>query len=205
VLVPDLNAYPEGTGPDDIFGIDERIVLSSWVRENTFFSYTTTSFNTTFGFASTDLLSEALELNYNFVIKRKLVDSMVEHLLGIFVVMILLFATMLVVSRDPDKADRHGFNTSTVLGACSALFFVILISHIQIRGQFGGTNVVYLEMYYYLMYLLLIGTTVNTYFFSEDPNRLTAPLHYRDNMIPKLLYWPVIFMYSLIVSIIMLL
>lgn len=204
VLVPDLDAYPAGTGMTQIFGIDKRIVLNSWVRENTFFSYSKTPFDTTFGSLSTRLLSEALELNYNFVIKRKLVDAMVEHLLGIFVVMILLFATMLVVSRDPEKAERHGFNTSVVLGACSALFFVVLIAHIQIRSQFSGTNLVYMEMYYYLLYLLLIGTTINTYYFSEEANKATSILHYRDNVIPKLCYWPSILGYSIIVSLVML-
>ena len=83
-----------------------------------------------------------------------------------------------------------------VLGACSALFFVVLISHIQIRSQFGGTNVVYLEGFYYLTYLLLILTTINTYLFAEEPTRLTAVLHYRDNIIPKILYWPLVLLSS---------
>ena len=82
--------------------------------------------------------------------------------------------------------------------------FVVLISHIQIRGQFVGTTVVYLEMYYYLLYLLLIGATINTYYFSEEANRATSILHFRDNLIPKLLYWPFIFAYALGVSLIML-
>jgi hypothetical protein len=205
LLVPDLAAYPQGTGPADLFGIDtQRIVLSSWSITNTYFNYTQTAFDTTFGIMDTDLLSTSLELNYNFVLKRSLVDSMVEHLLGVLVVLILLFATMLVGSRDPDKAERHGFNTSMVLGACSALFFVILISHIQIRSQFSGTTIVYLETFYYLTYALLIGTTVNTYYFAEEPNRVTAILHYRDNLVPKLLYWPIVLTYSVLVSRIML-
>ena len=205
VLVPDLASYPHGTHGDTIFGIGQRMVLGSWLKSNTYFSYTTTPFDTTFGILETDVLSEAPELNFNFVLKRQLVDAMVEHLLGILVIMILLFATMLVVSRDERKAQRHGFNTAMVLGACSALFFVVLISHIQLRAQFSGTNVVYLEMYYYLLYLLLMGATINTYYFSEEANRATSILHFRDNLIPKLLYWPFIFAFALCISVIMLL
>jgi hypothetical protein len=208
VLVPDLKAYPMGTGLNNVFGIDQNIVLSSWERENTFFSYTRTRFDTNLGFYSGPgdeeseprLLSEALELNYNFVLKRSLINSMVEHLLGIFVMMVLLFATMLVVSRNPVRAERHGFTTSMVLGACSALFFVVLIAHIQLREQFSGTKLVYLEFYYYLMYLLLIGTTVNTYVFSEEANRFTSLFHWRDNLIPKLFFWPLVLLYAVAVT-----
>jgi hypothetical protein len=114
--------------------------------------------------------------------------------------MILLFATLLVVSRNPEKVERHGFNTTQVVSACSALFFVVLISHIQIRSQFGGTSVVYLEYYYYLSYFLLIATTVNTYLFSEDRSRLTWLIHHEDNILPKVAYWPFIFLYAVIVS-----
>lgn len=199
VTTPDFPAYPGGTGYDDLFGINEQMVLSSWERKNTFFTYTyLDAQNTNLGMLDLDMIEKNPDLNYRFVIKRKLVDSMVEHLLGIFVVMILLYATLLVISRDEKKAERHGFNTAMVLGACSALFFVILISHIQLRTQFTGTSVVYLEGFYYLAYLLLIMTTVNTYLFSENPNPLTAVLHYRDNIVPKLLYWPVVLSSSVI-------
>ena len=199
VTTPDFSAYPNGTGYDDLFGINEQMVLSSWERKNTYFTYTyLDTLNTNLGMLDMNVVNKNPELNYRFVIKRKLVDSMVEHLLGILVVMILLYATLLVISRDEEKADRHGFNTAMVLGACSALFFVILISHIQIRTQFSGTSVVYLEGFYYLTYLLLIMTTINTYLFSENPNHLTAVLHYRDNIVPKLLYWPVVLSSSVV-------
>jgi hypothetical protein len=199
VTTPDFSAYPNGTGYDDLFGINEQMVLNSWERKNTYFTYTyLDTLNTNLGMLDMNVVNKNPELNYRFVIKRKLVDSMVEHLLGILVVMILLYATLLVISRDEEKADRHGFNTAMVLGACSALFFVILISHIQIRTQFSGTSVVYLEGFYYLTYLLLIMTTINTYLFSENPNHLTAVLHYRDNIVPKLLYWPVVLSSSVV-------
>jgi hypothetical protein len=201
MLVPDLLAYAEtGTGKHDIFGINEKIVMSSWERANTYFNYIHAVYKMNFGGDDIKSLNAQPELHYNFVIKRKLMNAMVEHLLGLLVVMILLFATLLVVSRDPKKIDRHGFNTTAVVGACSALFFVVLISHIQIRSQFGGTSIVYLEYYYYLTYFLLIGTTVNTYLFSEDSSRLTWLLHYRDNILPKVAYWPFIFLYAVIVT-----
>ena len=41
-------------------------------------------------------------------------------------------------------------------------------------------------------------------FFAEEPTRLTAPIHYRDNLLPKLLYWPLVLTYSLVVSLVML-
>lgn len=204
VMAPHFEAYPNGTGIDDLFGINDQIVLSAWERKNTYFNYTHSSANTNFGLLEMDLLNSNPELNYTFVIKRLLADSMVEHLLGILVVMVLLYATLLVVSRDPAKAERHGFNTAMVLGACSALFFVVLISHIQIRSQFSGSGLVYLECFYYLTYLLLIGTTVNTYLFAEEPRSYTRLIHYADNIVPKVLFWPLVLLASVLFTQVML-
>ena len=48
VLVPDFDSY-DATGLDDIFGIENDIVLGTWEREDTFFDYYLSSYTTNFG------------------------------------------------------------------------------------------------------------------------------------------------------------
>lgn len=191
VLVPDFKAY-NATGRHDIFGIEETIVLGAWKREDTFFDYKTYGYNTNFGIDDYIGQHNFPELHYNFIIERKFGNAFIVHLLPLFLVAALLFAALLTVSGDPEIANRHGFNTSGLIGACSALFFVVLLAHIQLREQFAGSGIVYIEYFYFLMYAMLVLSAANTYIFSMNTAHRLIFIHYQDNLIPKVLYWPVV-------------
>lgn len=190
VLVPDFDAY-KSTGVSDIFGIDEDIVLGTWERENTYFDYKLSSYDTDFGIADYIGQEGFPELYYNFVVKRKFENAFIIYLLPLFLVAALLFAALLTVSEREDLSSRLGFNASGFIGASSALFFVVMLAHIQLRQQFAGTSIVYIEYFYILMYAMLVAATANTYLFSIRSKRWHNLILYNDNIIPKVAYWPV--------------
>ena len=198
VLVPDFKSY-ESTGLNDIFGIEEKIVLGTWERANTYFDYKLSSYDTDFGIP--DYVGQAgfPELHYNFVLKRKFENAFIVYLLPLLLVAALLFAALLTVSSDGTLSNKLGFNTSGFIGASSALFFVVMLAHIQLREQFGGAGIVYIEYFYILMYVFLVTATANTYLFSIGSKRWCQIILYRDNIIPKVAYWPVV-LSSLIIT-----
>lgn len=191
VMVPDFSAYPK-TGVDDIFGIDERIVMGTWERENTFFDYKLSDLNTNLGIERNRVRQELPELHYNFVIKRNFENAFIVHMVPLFVVTTLLFGAVMTVTRRQTLADRHAFNTSSVIGTCSVLFFVVLLAHVQLREGFAGSPVVYMEYFYFLMYFLLLGVSVNTYLFAAEAIPSLWIVHYKDNLIPKAAFWPAV-------------
>ena len=191
ILVPDFDAY-KATGTTDIFGIEESIVLGTWVREDTYFDYQLASYDTNFGIQDYIGQKGFPELRYNIVVKRKFENAFIVYLLPLFLVASLLFAALLTVSCQPEITDRLGFNASGFIGASSALFFVVMLAHIQLREQFSGSSIVYIEYFYILMYLFLVITTANTYLFSIRRGWFKTIIQYNDNAIPKLLYWPVL-------------
>lgn len=191
ILVPDYEAY-KATGLTDIFGIEKQIVLGTWVRENTYFDYQLSSYDTDFGINDYIGKEGFPELHYNFVIKRKFENAFIVHLLPLFLVATLLFSALLTVSANDELRGRLGFSVSGFIGACSALFFVVMLAHIQLREQFAGASIVYLEYFYILMYALLVTATINTFLFSVRPKRWCNVILYSDNIIPKVAYWPVV-------------
>jgi hypothetical protein len=199
VLVPDFQAY-RATGPEDVFGIENEIVLGAWERENTYFDFKPTCYDTNFGINGYVGQEGFPELYYNFVINRKSGDAFIMHLLPLFLVATLLFSALLTVTAKPDLAETHGFNTSGVLGTCSVLFFVVLLAQIQLRGQFAGSAIVYMEYFYFLMYAVLVVVAANTYIFSMRAAPQLKFVHYADNFIPKLLYWPVLLLCMIAVT-----
>jgi hypothetical protein len=191
ILVPDFDAY-KATGAAEIFGIEENIVLDTWERENTYFDYNLSSYDTDFGIPNYIGQQGFPELHYNFVVRRKFENAFIVYLLPLFLVATLLFAGLLTVSADDELSSRLGFDTSGFIAGCSVLFFVVMLAHIQLREQFAGSSIVYIEYFYILMYLLLVLATVNTYLFSIRPKRGCGFILYQDNIVVKVGYWPVV-------------
>jgi hypothetical protein len=80
--------------------------------------------------------------------------------------------------------------TGKVLGFCAGLFFVVVFSHIGIRQKISAEEVFYLEYFYFIMYLALLWVSVNSLLLSLAKN--LKIIQYKDSLITKLVYWPVI-------------
>jgi hypothetical protein len=198
-LVPDFSSY-DSTGVSDIFGIEDEIVLGTWRRENTFFDYHFSSYDTNFGIRDYTGQDGFPEFQYNLVIKREYGNAFIVYLLPLFLVSVLLFAALMTVSEKDNLSKRHGFNTLDFIGGNSALFFVIMIAHIQLRGEVGGRDAVYIEYFYLLMYGMLVATTASTYLFSIHTISWLKFINYKDNIIPKVAYWPTLLCSLIIVT-----
>lgn len=191
VFIPDFGAYGP-TGPKDIFGIDERIVMGTWERQNTYFDYKRSDLSSSLGVPLNQIQESQPELHYNIVIKRKFENAFILHMIPLFVVTMLLFGAMMTVTRHQTLIDRHDFSTSSVIGTCSVLFFVVLLAHVQLREGFAGSPVIYMEYFYFLMYFLLLAVSVNTYLFAAEAAQSLWVIHFHDNLIPKALFWPLV-------------
>ncbi|WP_174823081.1 hypothetical protein [Ruegeria arenilitoris] len=188
-LIPDFSAYP-ATGPEDIFGIDPRIVMGTWERENTYFDYRLSDLDTTLGIGENEFQTNLPELHYNFVIKRNFGNAFIVHMIPLIVVTMLLFGAVMTVTRRPNLVERHDFSTSSVIGTCSVLFFVILLAHVQLREGFAGSPVIYMESFFFLMYFLLLAVSINTYLFASEAVPSLRFIHFKDNLFPKAAFWP---------------
>lgn len=199
VLIPDFEAYPS-TRKSDLFGIEENIVLGEWNLKNTFFDYIPSSYNTDFGILNYKGQKEFPELHFNIVVKRKVENAFFVHILPIFLVAVLLFAALLTVSYNEKLTTRLGFNVINFIAASSALLFAIVISHIQLRKQFEGTETVYIDYFYILMYVVMVILNVNVYLFSVSEGRSKSLIQYNDNLIIKVAFWPFILSSLILIS-----
>jgi len=199
ILTPDFESY-QATGVNDIFGIEENIVLGTWEREDTFFDYKLSNYDTNFGLSDYIGQQNFPELHFNIVVKRNFENAFIVYLLPLLLVAALLFASMLTISSKPDLTDKFGFSTSGFIAACSALFFVVLLAHIQLREQFAGTSIVYIEYFYILMYAILVLSTINTFLFTIHADRWSNFIIYEDNLMAKVSFWPVLLLGMILVT-----
>ena len=76
------------------------------------------------------------------------------------------------------------------LASFFTLFFVVILGHIDLRSKLTSSEIIYLEYFFFVMYLAILAVSVNSILFVSHAN--VSLIQYKDNFIPKLLYWPVI-------------
>ena len=199
VQVPDLAAY-KVPNPAARPGLEEDFVLSGWSLASSYFDYHIHNYNTNFGIEDYVGQEDYPELYFNIHIRRSFKDAFITNLVPLFVLASILFAVLMTVTRDQEKSAVFGFSTSGVLGACSGLFFVALLAHIQLRSELAAQKVIYLEYFYFVVYVAILVVAINAYLFSTD-TRIPS-ICYRDNLIPKLLFWPAILGMLMVITLI---
>ena len=202
ILVPDLDSY--GSPLEKKFGTDEGFFEGGWEIEETFFSYHNHSYSSTFGWPRNPKEEKYKELYFNVKIRRNFRNPFIINLIPLLVIAILLFAQLMTITGDENRKDKLGFNTSGTIATCSALFFVVMLAHIQIRSQFAGSGLVYLEYFYLIMYIVILLVSVNAYIFSLGEIKHFNFVYYHDNFISKVAFWPVVLWMMALITLVML-
>lgn len=189
VLVPDLKSY-DSLNTRSLPGVEKDFVLSGWSLFRSYFEIRENQYNTRLGIASKTPGGVVPELYFNIEIMRNFINPFLAHLFPLFVVVLMLYAIVITMSTDDEKKDFLGFNAAGVVASCSALFFVALISHVQMRNELAANSVVYLEYFYLITYVIILLITANAVLLSLKVQLSFIQFH--DNLLPKLFYWPAI-------------
>ena len=124
------------------------------------------------------------------------------HALPLAVVTLLLFALLLLSSN----MEVGKLEVVEAIAACAGFFLVIVFSHLGIRESFAVQDIIYLEYFYYVTYVLILFTVANyvivashkqkesRHAFPSDMSKASPwikLIRYHDNLFVKTLYWPV--------------
>ena len=189
LLVPDLAAY-RNPDPRSLPGLEEEFVYSGWVPEDSGFSYVVHRYNTTFGFDTGFEEEGAPELYFNLALKRAFLGPFVDQILFAVAVALMLFLVLVLTTSDEDIKARFGLSTSGVLGSASGLLFAVILKHSQLRGAIGQQAIAYLEVLPFLFYLFIPLVALNAIVLASPWE--VRFVEYRHNLLPKLLYWPLL-------------
>ena len=74
-----------------------------------------------------------------------------------------------------------------VLSYSATLLFVVISGHARLRSQFPETGLLYLEFFYFVAYLAIFAVAVNSLAFA---GHRIGVVQYRDNLLPKVAFWP---------------
>lgn len=198
ILVPDHQSY-DILNPQNKPGVRSDIVLPGWDISKSFFSYIPKDYNTSFGFLDQQGGNYFPELFFHVIIQRKFLDPFLANLLPLLVVAFLNFGAILIATRREKLIGLFGFSAGTSMGIAGGLVFVVILAQNDLRQRLEVERLMYLDYYYFVMYLLLITVAIDAIVFAWS--RRSWLLHYRDHLIPKLLYWPLTMLLLFIVTV----
>jgi hypothetical protein len=181
-LIPDLDSY-QIINPLARLGIERNFTLPGWQIARTQFSAGTSDPSTTFGLATGS--REALnELSFNLVLDRRIIEPIFSNLLPLAVSGFMVFSLLLVV-KESTRA-----NVVQILSAYSSLFFVVILSELDLRRRLSSLSIMYIEYFYFAMYgaILILALIALTNAYTGHFPRLER----REHLMPKLLFWPTI-------------
>ena len=199
ILVPDLGSY-KIFNPTAWPGLQHDIYLHGWNIEKSYFNYKFENYSTSFGLTDYAGLTDFPELFFTIEISKQVMGAIISHALPLIVVTMLLFALLLLSTN----MEVGKLEVVEAIAACAGFFLVIIFSHIGLRESFAVQDIIYLEYYYYITYVLILFTVANYVIiatqkqkdrFDTTPKKLrafswTRMLRYKDNLPVKILYWP---------------
>ena len=195
ILVPDLNSYAL-PNPKLTPGVQQGFVLPGWKIEESWFSFKNQLFNTDFGSLKAHGLKNKPELLYNINIQRKFLNPFVSRIIPVVLISILMFLIVLISTKSSKAAEWLGFSASDVVIGLSALFFVVGINHTDLRQSLQSSNIMYFEYFYFVIYVMLLYVAVSSIYIAKHES-----IEGRDeNLISKLLYWPVLSLVLFIIT-----
>lgn len=144
VLTPDLEAYAKIASKDNP-AVANNLVLEEWQLSHSYFNYREMDSNANFGLNTFNNDAFKPTLSYNLHLEREFISPFVTALLPVIVMMCLLYAC--IVSMPHTQYDELRNNITAVI-------FTILLAHYSIRQHLQIDEVVYLEMFYFLLYVV---------------------------------------------------
>jgi hypothetical protein len=186
VLTPDFSAY-ELLMPDALPGVDRSAILSGWDVDHSYYSYIAQSTRVTESAPSNLARVLPYDFSFNIVAERRFLDPFVSSVLPIIVIACLLFGLLIVGSKNSQKVSATGFKATDVLRASVTLLFPALVAQVNLRSKIGANEIIYIEYFYFILYVAILGVSANALAFTLGVSGVSQV---RDNLVPKLLYWP---------------
>ncbi|QDP72012.1 hypothetical protein FOG18_05205 [Legionella israelensis] len=197
LLVPDFSSYKR-TKSDSIFGLEKDIVKHGFEFKETYFDMPVLHYDTTFGFPPSLEENNFLELYFNIIIKRHLINSFLIHLSPIVVVWFILFAITMIITDKPQMASRVGLSTTQLFIALGGTVFSLILMHAGLRREYSEQPVLYLEYFYLITYVIIILVSYNAYIVTTQKS---LPKMLKNNLLAKTLFWPVILVFIIVLTI----
>ncbi len=189
LLVPDVDSY-KFMNPKILPGINNSVRLLDRFLDKSFFGLTPVRRDVNVCPAERlELIGKKYDLTFNVVTKRDLLGFLIMYLLPSVLALLLLFVNFCMARR------RHILTSVSLI---SGIFIGIIFAHAALRRVLVGPVIFYLETFYVVPYFLIIFVLINLFLFVQ--NVKIRFITYHDNLLSKILFWPIFLLIMFVIT-----
>lgn len=185
LLVPDLSSY-DILNPSVRPGLSENVSVPSSSTISAFFTFQDIEYKTNFGAGSQIKTQPAL--TFNMVMKRVWLSPFIANIIPILIVALIMFIVLFISSGKEE--GRSGMTTMNVIQSCAGFLFILLLAHVNERNRIMTPEIAYIELFYFSMYLFITLEAILLAMLLRGVK--WRIFEYGDNLVLKLLFWPVL-------------
>jgi len=185
LLVPDLDSY-DVLNPSVKPGLSEDISVPSSETISSFFTFDIIDYKTSFGNEGLDKNHPAL--TFNMVAKRIWLSPFIANIIPILIVALIMFIVLYISSNKED--GRSGLTTMNVIQSSAGFLFILVLAHVNERNRIETPEIAYLELFYFSMYVFITLEAVALAILLRGTD--SKLFGYHDNLVLKLIFWPVL-------------
>ncbi len=185
LLVPDLASY-DVLNPSAKPGLSADISVPSSETISSFFTFETIDYKTSFG--NETLAKNHPALTFNMVAKRIWLSPFIANIIPILIVALIMFIVLYISSNKEE--GRSGLTTMNVIQSSAGFLFILVLAHVNERNRIETPEIAYIELFYFSMYVFITLEAVALAALLRGTN--WKIFTYRDNLVLKLMFWPVL-------------
>lgn len=183
ILTPDFEAYLSSDSPKS--EIDPKIHSNQWQIKETYAFYELTDFPTDFGIEDYPGQKGFPNLNYGIRIRRHFVYPLTASALPIIIILFVVFSILLFTGLTIHRSSL----ATEIIKLTSSIFFATAIAHQTFQRSLQSPVITYFEYFYFLIYGIILFTAINGMLYAYERGGTIINSH--NNLIARLIYWPV--------------
>lgn len=192
ILIPDFDAFSlsETLKPE----IDPNTSTGQWIVKQTSSFYQLTDFATNFGIQGYNRQKGFPNLAFAVSIRRKFVYPLTASALPVSIILVVVFSIVLFTGLTKSRM----FLPTDIIKLTSSIFFGAAVAHQTFQRTLQSPVITYFEYFYFLIYIIILLTAVNGMLYGY--NRGGVLISAYNNLIPRLFYWPITLLLSLLLT-----
>ena len=188
-LVPDFPSYDLFVPSANPY-VMKDLLLPGWRIKQNYFTLLNKDYSTTFGYANKGLTEDGDDLTLTITTQREILANFIYVFLPFFILAIIAYVALLITSGDEDKIAIVSFKPSTMQEVAASFLLFLVFSTIAIRSRIISDKVLYVEYVFFFMYFVILGLIVSSAKIAQKHEH--SIFGYRDGLIVKSLFWPVV-------------
>lgn len=183
ILTPDFEAFLSNDSPRS--EIDPEVHSNQWTIKQSYSFYTLSNFQTDFGIEDYPGQKGFPNLNYGIRIRRQFVYPLTASALPVIIILFVVFSILLLTGL----GTHHANLATEIVKLTSGILFTTAVAHQTFQRTLQSPAITYFEYFYFLLYAVILFVAINGMLYAYE--RGGRFINTENNLIPRLLYWPI--------------